>query len=430
MAQSKNFFGMRRGSTKTFTFQVNHGVQITKDRVYDVANPRTNAQMGQRLAFANAVKFYKAANQNLFKFAYEDKKPNESDYNAFMRHNTGLAAVASKKMLVNDYPALGNYMLTAGVLGALTIQMIETSDSTNPALTVAGIDEALTVGAAWQKVIAQYPALQNGDIVSLVEISNKDAYNVQNLQEAIDNDALSIFADGVKPTLWHIEQIRIDVTDDTLVQSAQSKVFNWQHVEGYDNELFLNSSLAAANRGTAYGVALIFSRPISASEVKVTMSSVVCDESTQTAINIGRGAEWKSHVAETYEYNPDNIDADAILKGELVSKAALLDITYPSEAISKTGYSVAGTINRAQNVNAETASPAIVVEGSAGDTMLIFDGYAMYNGVLMAHYSDPANEVGDAYMPISGTSLTIGNIYAKAKMDGEHLSYVGYPRQS
>lgn len=49
MAQSKGFFGLRKGSTKSLTFSVLDGKQITKDRVYDVKNPRTESQMRQRM---------------------------------------------------------------------------------------------------------------------------------------------------------------------------------------------------------------------------------------------------------------------------------------------------------------------------------------------------------------------------------------------
>ena len=48
MAKSKSFFGLRTGSTKSLTFSVYHGTQVTKDRVTRVANPRTIAQMQQR----------------------------------------------------------------------------------------------------------------------------------------------------------------------------------------------------------------------------------------------------------------------------------------------------------------------------------------------------------------------------------------------
>lgn len=49
MAKSTNFFGLRRGSTKSLTFQVYRGQQVTKDRVTSVRNPQSSAQMQQRL---------------------------------------------------------------------------------------------------------------------------------------------------------------------------------------------------------------------------------------------------------------------------------------------------------------------------------------------------------------------------------------------
>lgn len=55
MAHSKSFFGLRRGSTKSLTFQVLKGKQITKDRVDVVANPRTTLQMIQRVAFGTVT---------------------------------------------------------------------------------------------------------------------------------------------------------------------------------------------------------------------------------------------------------------------------------------------------------------------------------------------------------------------------------------
>lgn len=58
MAQSKSFFGLRKGSTKSLTFQVLNGKQITKDRVYNVKNPQTLAQMQQRALMATVVVAY------------------------------------------------------------------------------------------------------------------------------------------------------------------------------------------------------------------------------------------------------------------------------------------------------------------------------------------------------------------------------------
>lgn len=52
MAISNSFFGLRRKSTKSLTFSVLNGKQITKDRVSAVKNPKSEAQAMQRMRFA------------------------------------------------------------------------------------------------------------------------------------------------------------------------------------------------------------------------------------------------------------------------------------------------------------------------------------------------------------------------------------------
>lgn len=59
MALSKGFFGLRKGSTKSLTFSTLDGKQITKDRVYDVKNPRTESQMRQRMLMTTVGAAYK-----------------------------------------------------------------------------------------------------------------------------------------------------------------------------------------------------------------------------------------------------------------------------------------------------------------------------------------------------------------------------------
>lgn len=59
MAKSKSFFGLRKGSTKSHTYSTLDGQQITKDRVYDVKNPRTEGQMKQRMLMTTVGAAYK-----------------------------------------------------------------------------------------------------------------------------------------------------------------------------------------------------------------------------------------------------------------------------------------------------------------------------------------------------------------------------------
>ena len=60
MAKSSTYFGLRRGSTKSHTFSVVDGKQITKDRVEGCKNPRTLAQMSQRCMVATIGVAYSA----------------------------------------------------------------------------------------------------------------------------------------------------------------------------------------------------------------------------------------------------------------------------------------------------------------------------------------------------------------------------------
>ena len=57
MAKSTSFFGLRRGSTKSLTFQVLDGKQVTKDRVAVVKNPKTSRQAEQRAKLLPAIRF-------------------------------------------------------------------------------------------------------------------------------------------------------------------------------------------------------------------------------------------------------------------------------------------------------------------------------------------------------------------------------------
>ena len=60
MARSANFYGLHRGSTKSHTYSVNDGKQITKDRVEGGKNPRSIKQMTQRCIIATVAAAYSA----------------------------------------------------------------------------------------------------------------------------------------------------------------------------------------------------------------------------------------------------------------------------------------------------------------------------------------------------------------------------------
>ena len=110
MAKSKSFFGLRTGSTKTLTFQVNNGKQITKDRVEIVKNPRTESQMVQRMIMATASAAY-AAMREIVNHSFEGVTYGQPTMSKFISENAkalrdNLSAVTNK-FAYNEYQSRG-----------------------------------------------------------------------------------------------------------------------------------------------------------------------------------------------------------------------------------------------------------------------------------------------------------------------------------
>ena len=93
MARSKSFFGLRTGSTKSLTFQVYRGQQITKDRVYRVSNPRTEAQMKQR-AIVPIVAAARSALKGLVDHSFEGIAYGEASLREFSKQNLRSGALS------------------------------------------------------------------------------------------------------------------------------------------------------------------------------------------------------------------------------------------------------------------------------------------------------------------------------------------------
>lgn len=219
MAKSHAFFGLRRGSTKSHTYQVVKGQQITKDRVYEVTNPKSNRQMYQRALFANAVKFYKHSTQAFFKFAFEDKKQTESDYNAFMRHNLGASLIFNKSAVDSKtFPAIGSeWMLTQGSLPNLDVRFItEEVEGTDTEWAVVVFPEQTetqtTMGGLSSLFINAY-GLQGGDIITIVHVDSR-------AEDINDEEPIGVAE-------WRLVQFRLDESSEetiTSVLGANAKV--------------------------------------------------------------------------------------------------------------------------------------------------------------------------------------------------------------
>ena len=129
MAKSKSFFGLRKGSTKSHTYSVLDGQQITKDRVYDVKNPRTEGQMRQRMLMTTvgaAYKFLKSIADHSFEgkssgmqCMREFNSRNLNKFKAAASRNGSVAFNEYKDGAINPLP----FILAAGSIPALPFNM-------------------------------------------------------------------------------------------------------------------------------------------------------------------------------------------------------------------------------------------------------------------------------------------------------------------
>jgi len=117
MAKSKSFFGLRTGSTKSLTFQVYRGQQITKDRVTRVANPRTTLQMEQRSKLPIAASA-RSALKGLVDHSWEGVPYGEQSLRTFSSKNlsTGALKVYSYASPDAPSPGIAEYQVSQGTL--------------------------------------------------------------------------------------------------------------------------------------------------------------------------------------------------------------------------------------------------------------------------------------------------------------------------
>lgn len=169
MAKGNMLLGYSKGSVGDVTFYRSGGSQRARARNRNPNNPRTEKQQKQRSRFANAVKFFKQATTNFFRFAYEDKAVNESDYNAFMRHNvkrSGYIGYAASK--ISNWPALGAWEVTSGSLPTINVESAGSNDYHTDLGAGNAAISSQSIGAFSTYLINNYPEYRSGDIITFL----------------------------------------------------------------------------------------------------------------------------------------------------------------------------------------------------------------------------------------------------------------------
>ena len=261
MSKGSSYWGTATGKIGNTVVRVRKGVRVESAYQPNVSNPRSSGQVVQRGKFSDAVGFYKRAMANFFKMAFEDKKSNETDFNAFMRHNVSRAYVYSRQMVTGGQgalPYIGKWLLT---YGSLYSPEVKSTTSDIQAVMLSGASEA-TMGSIFAEAISLGIA-QEGDILTIVRVltsadgAGSDEYSDEALGLLPGFTYSGTLPEGVGP-VWRVNQY-IFKADDASVLGQQPWYKDTKGSINFDDmgNAATNSARAAAviiTRKTAGGL--------------------------------------------------------------------------------------------------------------------------------------------------------------------------------
>ena len=275
MAKVQNFYAKNQiGKLGGAVYYVVGGETRSRELAASVTNPRTTAQMLQRVRWANLVNFYRA-NRSWMKYAFETKKANQSEYNKFMSLNVSSSPIyLTKRQAAGGACVAYPYIITQGSMASVEHTVSGNTISTNLYIPDdAELISSTSVAQLSQWLVEKNPALQYGDQVSLIRV----------YQSSNPNTGLPYIV------VRKYEMILSSTNFSSWANYLPSDIVA-------DNGAFENKCLIINAEGRVGGVSFIISRTVGGKTYVSTQSLVVVGNNTlittfssqnqlQTAIN-------------------------------------------------------------------------------------------------------------------------------------------------
>lgn len=312
----------RVGSVGGDTYYILRGENIVKSKPVHVTNRRTEPQMLQRARFLDAVGFYKRAVKNFFQFAFENRKRNESDYNAFMRLNANRGGVYVKKWQENIGTAyIGNWLMSEGSLPSPEYVVLEGPMFGLMVTRGGGQNEPITtMGQASQGLINTY-GLMEGDIVTIVGITTEMSSSIGTTD---DPTALNYENEPAAEPRWHISQFIIN-TSSTVVPADLNLVPG----QSGDTVKINNLSLDIDDNGACGAFVAIFSRK-NDSRLLTSNSELQLNPDATAFLASIRSQKMKNAILATW--GTENVILEgAIARGQAQQNGRIMEPIMPKE---------------------------------------------------------------------------------------------------
>ena len=186
------------------------GRTLQRELAPEVKNPKTPAQMGQRVKWANLVSFYRA-NAGWMPKAFENKKATQSDYNKFMSLNAANSRIfLTKEQARQGACVVDSYRVADGTLQPVDIFPAEENWVTNLYLgDLADLDGTTPVSEFSTALLNSNAGLKSGDQLSFIRITQlfNNTTNIPYVQVRAYELIINEQGTGLVGDYWPIELI-------------------------------------------------------------------------------------------------------------------------------------------------------------------------------------------------------------------------------
>lgn len=134
-------FKKSKGSLGGVTFRGVNGQTVTSEKITKTTNPRTEAQMKQRVQLANLVSTYRLLQRSNLK-GFQFKKKTQSDYNAFVANNINIVKCYLTKQEAAAQACIpAPYLFTQGSLPSIVVSQDSGTSRYVTSISLASLDE-------------------------------------------------------------------------------------------------------------------------------------------------------------------------------------------------------------------------------------------------------------------------------------------------
>lgn len=194
------------------------GRTLQRELAPEVKNPKTPAQMGQRVKWANLVAFYRA-NAGWMPKAFENKKATQSDYNKFMSLNASSSRIyLTKEQARQGACVVDSYRVSDGTLQPVDIFPTEQNWVTNLYLTgLDKLDATTTVAAFSTALLSSNAGLRSGDQLSFIRVTQlfNNTTDIPYVQVRAYELLINEQGTGLLKDFWPIELIALGQQQET-----------------------------------------------------------------------------------------------------------------------------------------------------------------------------------------------------------------------